>query len=211
MPARPPRQITRGLRLPTTSGHSNLRAADNEEMTSAASGSSDTSTSEDYRVTSVRCLTCVTTLLLDDERPKMGTLRWKVTTDSTVTIGRAVSFDARTATRARRTPSSSRPFRHAGSDSPNLPVTQPGAAQLRARSFDRPQQHRPRTPDQPVARPTADPRTAADARDAPAPRSMVDDRGPAHPPVPRQPTHSRRPASAPAPPTRTTTAPRLCS
>ena len=61
-------------------------------MTSAVVGPSDTSAAEDYRMTSVRCLTCVTTMPLDDDRPKMGTLRWRVATDSTVTIGRAVSF-----------------------------------------------------------------------------------------------------------------------
>jgi hypothetical protein len=70
-----------------------LRPADEQEMTSAVVGAPDESAAEEYRVTSVRCLTCVTTLSLDDDRPKMGTLRWRVTSNSRVTIGRAVSFD----------------------------------------------------------------------------------------------------------------------
>jgi hypothetical protein len=47
----------------------------------------------EYRTTEVRCLVCVTTLALDDDQPKIGTVRWKVVAHARLKLGTAVSFD----------------------------------------------------------------------------------------------------------------------
>jgi hypothetical protein len=46
-----------------------------------------------YRTTDRRCLTCLTTQSLDDDRPTMGTVRWRIADVSGLTIGTAVSFE----------------------------------------------------------------------------------------------------------------------
>jgi hypothetical protein len=46
----------------------------------------------EYRTTEVPCLVCVTTLSLDDDQPKFGTVRWKVVAHARLRSGTAVSF-----------------------------------------------------------------------------------------------------------------------
>jgi len=53
----------------------------------------DVSAAVEYRTTEGRCLVCVTTLSLDDDRPKMGTVRWRVVARGRVQLGTDVSFD----------------------------------------------------------------------------------------------------------------------
>jgi hypothetical protein len=43
--------------------------------------------------TTVRCPACVVTLDLDDERPRLGMVRWKVVGDDRLRVGTAVQFD----------------------------------------------------------------------------------------------------------------------
>ena len=46
-----------------------------------------------YRTTEGRCVVCLTIRSLDDDRPTLGTVRWKITAhDSGLKIGTAVSF-----------------------------------------------------------------------------------------------------------------------
>jgi hypothetical protein len=40
-----------------------------------------------------RCPVCVTTLSLDDDRPRIGTVRWDVSGQARLRIGVAVGFD----------------------------------------------------------------------------------------------------------------------
>jgi hypothetical protein len=47
----------------------------------------------EYCTTEVPCLVCVTTLSLDDDQPKFGTVRWKVVARASLKLGTAVSFD----------------------------------------------------------------------------------------------------------------------
>ena len=62
-------------------------------MTSAVADAPDSAPAVEYRTTEVRCMVCVTTLSLDDDRPKVGTVRWKVVTHGRLKLGTAVSFD----------------------------------------------------------------------------------------------------------------------
>lgn len=47
----------------------------------------------EYRTTERRCFICLTTQSLDDDRPALGTVRWKIAThESGLRIGTAVGF-----------------------------------------------------------------------------------------------------------------------
>ena len=41
------------------------------------------------------CLECVTSRSLDDERPKLGTVRWEVREEGRLRRGRAIGFECR--------------------------------------------------------------------------------------------------------------------
>lgn len=48
----------------------------------------------EYRTTERRCMVCLTTRALDDERPSLGTVRWRIVpSGSGVRIGTAVSYE----------------------------------------------------------------------------------------------------------------------
>jgi hypothetical protein len=47
----------------------------------------------DYRTTEVPCLMCLTTMSLDDDRPKLGTVRWQLSPYFGLTRGKAISFE----------------------------------------------------------------------------------------------------------------------
>ncbi len=48
----------------------------------------------DFRTTDRRCVMCLTTRSLDDDRPTLGTVRWQVVShESGVKIGTAVHFE----------------------------------------------------------------------------------------------------------------------
>jgi hypothetical protein len=61
-------------------------------MTTGVAEASEAPTSAEYRTTETLCLLCVTTLPLDDEKPKTGEVRWRITARARLTIGTAVSF-----------------------------------------------------------------------------------------------------------------------
>ncbi len=48
---------------------------------------------DEYRTTETPCLVCMTTLSLDDEKPRTGAVRWRVARERGLTMGSAVSFD----------------------------------------------------------------------------------------------------------------------
>ena len=50
-------------------------------------------TPAEYRSTSVPCPLCVMTRPLDDERPRTGTVRWKILSTARLKIGIAVHFE----------------------------------------------------------------------------------------------------------------------
>ncbi|MDQ1662380.1 MAG: hypothetical protein QOJ68_2360 [Blastococcus sp.] len=62
-------------------------------MTSSLVEVADVAAAVEYRTTEVRCLVCVTTLPLDDDQQKNGTVRWKIVPRGRLTLGTAVSFD----------------------------------------------------------------------------------------------------------------------
>ncbi len=62
-------------------------------MTSAVSRTPETLAPDEHRTTEAPCLICVTTLSLDDDRSKMGTVSWKILSNSKFMVGYAVSFE----------------------------------------------------------------------------------------------------------------------
>lgn len=63
-------------------------------MTAVVAEVSAAGISFELRTAEARCPVCVMTLSLDDERPKVGTVRWKiVSTGSGLQIGTAESFE----------------------------------------------------------------------------------------------------------------------
>jgi hypothetical protein len=45
-----------------------------------------------YRTTELPCVICLTTMSLDDDRPKLGTVRWQVSPYFGLKRGTAISF-----------------------------------------------------------------------------------------------------------------------
>lgn len=80
--------------------------ADKLTMTSSVADLSATEAAHEYRTTDVPCLTCMTTLALDDEQSRVGVVRWRVTSDIGPRLGTAVSFEC--------------PNGHSSSDDPGL-------------------------------------------------------------------------------------------
>ena len=68
-------------------------AADTADMTTSVDNQSKAEAPADRRTTEVPCLVCVTTLSLDDDRPKTGFVRWKVVANMRLKMGIAVSFE----------------------------------------------------------------------------------------------------------------------
>ncbi len=62
-------------------------------MTSAVAEVPGAAATVEYRTTEVRCLVCATTRSLDDDQPKIGTVRWKIVAHAELHLGTAVSFD----------------------------------------------------------------------------------------------------------------------
>jgi hypothetical protein len=81
-------------------------AADKRTMTSTVVDLSKTEAEDEYRTTDVPCFICVTTLSLDDERSKVGAVRWRIAQDCRLRMGTAVSFEC--------------PSGHSSSDDPGL-------------------------------------------------------------------------------------------
>ena len=68
-------------------------AADEADMTSSVAPVPAVEAPAECRTTEVPCLVCVTTLSLDDDQTKTGTVRWKVTASLRLRMGIAVSFE----------------------------------------------------------------------------------------------------------------------
>jgi hypothetical protein len=68
-------------------------AADTADMTSSVSHVPAAEAFAECRTTEVPCLDCVTTMSLDDDQTKTGTVRWKVTANPRMRMGVAVSFE----------------------------------------------------------------------------------------------------------------------
>jgi hypothetical protein len=71
--------------------------ADKEHMTSGivdelAGEVAEIQTGTEYRTTELPCLICLTTMSLDDDRPKLGTVRWQLSPYFGLTRGKAISF-----------------------------------------------------------------------------------------------------------------------
>ncbi len=64
-------------------------------MTSGVADMPETVTADDYRTTEATCLACVTTLSLDDDEPKLGTVSWRIASGARWGVGVAVSFQCR--------------------------------------------------------------------------------------------------------------------
>ena len=63
-------------------------------MTAGVAEVSATAISVELRTAEARCPVCVMTLSLDDERPKIGAVRWRIVpTDSGLRVGTAESFE----------------------------------------------------------------------------------------------------------------------
>jgi hypothetical protein len=63
-------------------------------MTTSVADVSEAAVSVEYRTAEARCPVCVMTLSLDDDRPKVGTVRWRITLgDRGLRIGTAESFE----------------------------------------------------------------------------------------------------------------------
>lgn len=46
----------------------------------------------EYRTTELPCVVCLTTMSLDDDRPKLGTVHWQITPYFGLKRGRPISF-----------------------------------------------------------------------------------------------------------------------
>jgi hypothetical protein len=68
-------------------------AADKADMTSSLAHVPAAETPAECRTTEVPCLVCVTTLSLDDDQTKTGTVHWEVTANLRLKRGIAVSFE----------------------------------------------------------------------------------------------------------------------
>jgi hypothetical protein len=69
-------------------------AAEKADITSSVAHVPVGEPTAECRTTEVPCLVCVTTLSLDDEQTKTGTIRWKVTANLRLKMGIAVSFES---------------------------------------------------------------------------------------------------------------------
>jgi hypothetical protein len=61
-------------------------------MTSSVAGLSEAEVA-DERTTEMPCVMCLTTLSLDDDRSKVGTVRWNVVTNFGLKVGIAIDFE----------------------------------------------------------------------------------------------------------------------
>ena len=75
-------------------------------MTSSVVDVSKTEAADEYRTTEMPCVICMTTLSLDDERSRVGAVRWRIAPDFGLRMGTAVSFEC--------------PNGHSSSDDPGL-------------------------------------------------------------------------------------------
>jgi hypothetical protein len=62
-------------------------------MTSGVADVAEPAARTDYRTTERPCVVCLTTLSLDDEQPKTGTVRWHVSPHFGLERGKAVGFE----------------------------------------------------------------------------------------------------------------------
>jgi hypothetical protein len=62
-------------------------------MTSSVVDLSKTEADAEYRTTDAPCLICLTTMPLDDERSRVGAVRWRIAPDVGLRMGTAVSFE----------------------------------------------------------------------------------------------------------------------
>jgi hypothetical protein len=68
-------------------------AADSPTMTSSIADVSGTGAADECRTTEMPCLICMTTLSLDDEQSRLGTVRWRISPNLGLRMGTAVSFE----------------------------------------------------------------------------------------------------------------------
>ena len=61
-------------------------------MTSSVAGVSEAEVA-DRRTTEMPCVICLTSLSLDDDRPKIGTVRWNVVPHFGLKMGMAIDFE----------------------------------------------------------------------------------------------------------------------
>jgi hypothetical protein len=64
-------------------------------MTSAIADTPADAGQVEYRTTDGACLVCVTSRSLDDDTPKLGTVRWEIHVEGRLNRGRAVGFECR--------------------------------------------------------------------------------------------------------------------
>ena len=62
-------------------------------MTGGVADVANGATSVEHVTTAARCPACVLTLDLDDERPRLGLVRWDVDVSGHLRVGTAVRFD----------------------------------------------------------------------------------------------------------------------
>jgi hypothetical protein len=62
-------------------------------MSSGAADVAEHATSAEHVTTEARCPVCVMTLPLDDDRPRLGTVRWKIVANMRLNVGIAVWFE----------------------------------------------------------------------------------------------------------------------
>ena len=68
-------------------------AADKPTVTSSVIDSSKSDAADEYRTTDMPCLVCMTTVSLDDERVRVGAVRWRIAPNLGPRMGTAVSFE----------------------------------------------------------------------------------------------------------------------
>ncbi len=62
-------------------------------MSSGVADVAEPTTRTEYRTTERPCVVCLTTLSLDDDQPKFGTLRWEIAPYFGLKRGKAVGFE----------------------------------------------------------------------------------------------------------------------
>jgi hypothetical protein len=82
------------------------QAADRPGMTSSVADVSATEAAHEHLTTKAPCLICMTTLALDDERSRVGVVRWSIASILGLRMGTAVGFEC--------------PNGHSSSDDPEL-------------------------------------------------------------------------------------------
>ncbi len=68
-------------------------AADKPTMTSSVADVPETEVAHEYRTTEAPCVVCMTALPMDDERLRVGVVRWRIASNSGPRMSMAVGFE----------------------------------------------------------------------------------------------------------------------